>query len=127
MTLGHSVRTFTALETSAQLDELVTQSKERPILIFKHSPACGTSAEAYDELETYLRDDDAVDVHVVNVLSHRSCSQAIAARFAVRHESPQLLLLCDGQVRWQGSHWRVNAETVRAAVATARGASTTRQ
>ena len=115
-TSAHSTRAFTALETTAQLDALVAESNARPVAIFKHSPTCGTSAQAFDELEAYLQAPDAVDVHLVDVLRSRPLSQAIAATFGVRHESPQLLLLVDGQVGWNGSHWRVNGDELRHAL-----------
>ena len=117
MTSAHDTRAFTALETTAHLDALVAESNVRPVVIFKHSPTCGTSAQAFDELETYLQAAGAVDVHMVDVLRSRPLSQAIAARFAVRHESPQLLLLVDGQMRWNGSHWRVTGDQLREALA----------
>lgn len=116
MTSTHSTRTFTALETTAQFETLVEESNVRPVVIFKHSPTCGTSAQAYDDLETYLGAPDAVDLHLVDVLRSRPLSHAIASRFGVRHESPQLLLLIDGQVRWNGSHWRVNGDELRNAL-----------
>ena len=116
MTSAHSTRAFTALETTAQLDALVAESNVRPVAIFKHSPTCGTSAQAFDELETYLQAPDAVDVHLVDVLRSRPLSQAIAVAFGVRHESPQLLLLVGGQMRWNGSHWRANSDQLREAL-----------
>lgn len=116
MTSAHSTRPFTALETTAQLDALVTESIVRPVVIFKHSPTCGTSAQAYDELETYLEAPDAVDLHLVDVLRSRPLSQAITTRFGVRHESPQVLLLVAGKVSWSGSHWRANGDELRNAL-----------
>lgn len=110
-------RTFTPVDTQAGLDALFEQSLHGPVVIFKHSPTCGTSAQAYDELDEYLREAEAVDVHLLDVLRSRSLSQALAARVQVRHESPQVLVLQDGAVRWHGSHWNVTAATVRTAVA----------
>ncbi len=116
-------RTFILIDTQAGLDALFERSLLGPVVIFKHSPTCGTSAQAYDELESYLREADALDVHLVDVVRSRALSQALSARVQVRHESPQLLVLQGGAVRWHGSHWKVTADTVRSAVmpATARG------
>ncbi len=109
-------RTFTPIDTQAGLDALFEQSLHGPVVIFKHSPTCGTSAQAYDELEEYLREAEAVDVHLLDVLRSRSLSQALAARVQVRHESPQLLVVRNGSVAWHGSHWKVTADAVRAVV-----------
>jgi bacillithiol system protein YtxJ len=117
MYLTPSERVFSPLQTLEQFEALVQASHQHPVLIFKHSPTCGTSAEAYDELEAFLHEGAATQVHLLNVLSGRQLSQAVAQRFAVRHESPQVLLLVDGQVRWSASHWRVTGAAVRQALA----------
>ena len=108
---------FAPLVSPEQLDALLEASSQRPIAIFKHSGACGTSAQAYDELEAFLQDGGSdADVYVVDVLANRQLSQAITARFSVRHESPQVLVVRNGEVRWHGSHFRVTAENVRKAL-----------
>ena len=114
------LRTFTLIDTTADLDALFERSQSEPVVIFKHSPTCGTSAQAYDELASYLLEDGSLEVHLVDVLRSRALSQALAARAQVRHESPQLLVLQGGTVRWHGSHWKVTADAVRAAVIPAR-------
>ena len=108
---------FAPLVSPEQLDALLETSRQRPIAIFKHSGVCGTSAQAYDELEAFLQDGGSdADVYVVDVLANRQLSQAITARFSVRHESPQVLVVRNGEVRWHGSHFRVTAENVRKAL-----------
>jgi bacillithiol system protein YtxJ len=99
-----------------QLDDLIDRSRQRPVVIFKHSRACGTSAQAFDELQSLLHEGEAADVYLVDVLRHRSTSQAVASRFGIRHESPQVLVLRDGQVGWHGSHFRVTVEAIRQAL-----------
>jgi bacillithiol system protein YtxJ len=107
---------FIPLSREEELDALVLQSHESPALIFKHSPTCGTSAQAYDQLESYLSDAAPVPVHLVNVLSSRALSSAIAARFGIRHESPQLLLVAGGKVQWNASHFRVTVDGITRAL-----------
>lgn len=109
-----TTRTFIPIDTHADLDALFERSLHGPVIIFKHSPTCGTSAQAYDELEAYLLEAGALDVHLLDVLRSRVLSQALAARVQVRHESPQVLVLQGGAVLWHGSHWKVTADAVRA-------------
>jgi bacillithiol system protein YtxJ len=111
-----SAQPLRALEQPDQLDSLVAGSHGRPVVIFKHSRTCGTSALAFDELQEMLSDDPGADVYVVDVLRNRALSQAISARFGIRHESPQALVLRDGQVGWHGSHFRVTSEAIRQAL-----------
>jgi bacillithiol system protein YtxJ len=117
MTSTRTPASFVPLVNPEQFEALLEASSQRPIAIFKHSRSCGTSAQAHEELEAFLLNDGCdADVHLVDVLMNRQLSQAIAARFHVRHESPQLLVVRNGQVRWHGSHFRVTAENVRTAL-----------
>jgi bacillithiol system protein YtxJ len=99
-----------SLEALEQLDRAIAESRQRPVLLFKHSYSCGVSAEALDELLAHLTDARA-DAHyaMVTVQTHREVSNAIAKKLGVRHETPQALLVRDGAVVWSASHFRVNA------------------
>jgi len=110
------------LTTIEDLDAAIARSASHPIVIFKHSGTCGTSAMAYEEIEAVLASACGGDIYLVDVRADRVVSQTIAARFNVRHESPQVLVIQDGIVRWQASHYRVTAEAVIAAVQSTRAA-----
>jgi bacillithiol system protein YtxJ len=103
-----------------QIDALLEESATRPVLLFKHSVSCGTSAYALDELQELLDRNHVADVRyaVVVVQSDRATSNAIATRLGVRHETPQALLLRDGRVVWSASHHRLTADTIAKAVTT---------
>jgi len=114
---------LTSVQHIEELETLLTQSETRPLLLFKHSYSCGISAEALDELVGHL--DAAADTPkqlnsplyaMVTVQTHRDVSNAVAARLGVRHETPQALLVRDGQVVWAASHFRVTAAAVAAAI-----------
>jgi bacillithiol system protein YtxJ len=114
------------LTSPDQIDALLEESASRPVLLFKHSVSCGTSAYALDELQELLERDHVADVRyaVVVVQSDRATSNAIATRLGVRHETPQALLLRDGRVVWSASHHRLTADTLAKAVATHGNANT---
>ena len=105
---------MTALQGLDELDRLLAASDERPLLLFKHSYTCGTSAEALDELVSHLNGTPAADVDyaMVTVQTHRDVSNAVAKKLGVRHETPQALLIRDGRVVWSASHFRVTADAV---------------
>lgn len=108
---------FIPLDRLDRVDELVERSFAAPIVIFKHSRTCGTSAYAYDELVTYRQQPTALEIHLVDVLRGREISRALATRFKVHHESPQVLLLVDGSVRWHASHYSITADALQQALA----------
>lgn len=112
---------ITPITSIDDLDRIVTESAERPVLLFKHSRSCGTSAEAYDQLLEHLSDQatDQATYAVVTVQTHRDVSDAAAARLGVRHQSPQALLIRGGRVVWSASHFRVTARAIADAVTAA--------
>jgi monothiol bacilliredoxin len=93
------------------LDAAIAESRERPVLLFKHSRYCGVSCEALDELQSHIegRADGAVAYKMITVQTHRPVSDAIAQRLNLRHETPQAILLKDGKVVWNASHFRITA------------------
>jgi bacillithiol system protein YtxJ len=110
-------RTFLTLSDLATLDTAIDRSATHPIVIFKHSPTCGTSARASEELQDWLaRTQAPVTVYLVRVREPREVSNAIATRFGIRHESPQLLVIDRSQLRWHGSHFHVNARELTMAL-----------
>ena len=92
-------------------EELASQSQNAPVVVFKHSTTCPISAAAYNEMSRF----DG-EVALVEVQRAGSLSNEIEQRTGVAHESPQVLVLRNGKVVWDASHWKVKAEAVRQAV-----------
>lgn len=105
------------LDSLEALDRLIVSSEQRLVLLFKHSATCGTSAQAYDELILLDNDRYATAHAIITVQTHRDISDAVATRLNIRHETPQALLIKEGHVVWEASHFRVTAETISDAIA----------
>jgi thioredoxin 1 len=102
---------LTPLSDVDELEAAIAESRERPVLLFKHSRYCGVSCEALDELHSHIdRHEGPTSYKMITVQTHRPVSDAAAARFNVRHETPQALLLRDGKVVWNASHFRITAD-----------------
>lgn len=97
-------------------EELATRSQDVPVVVFKHSTTCPISAAAYGEMSRF----DG-EVALVVVQGARILSQEIEQKTGVAHESPQVLVLRNGKVVWNASHWKVKAEAVEQAVNSADG------
>ena len=94
-----------------QLDTIVEESKTKPVVIFKHSTRCGISRGVLRIFErNYNLKEDQIKLYFLNLLAHRDISNEIAARFKVHHESPQLLVIKDGEVVHHNSHHSIDAE-----------------
>jgi len=113
------MNTLTVLHDIESLDAAIAESRERPVLLFKHSRYCGVSCEALDELQSHIerQNGGGAAYKIITVQSHRAVSNAAAERLALRHETPQAILLRDGRVVWSASHFRVTAEQLNRAVA----------
>jgi bacillithiol system protein YtxJ len=102
---------LTPLQHIDELHAAIAESRERPVLLFKHSRSCGISLGALDELRAHMGTRPrAAAYKLITVQSDRSVSDAAAARLGLRHETPQAILLRDGQVVWAASHFRITAE-----------------
>jgi bacillithiol system protein YtxJ len=97
------------LTNEAQLEELVNRSYSTPQVIFKHSTRCGTSAMVLSRLEKSAVPSD-MDFYFLDLLRHRDVSNRIAEQFSVHHESPQVLLIRNGECIYDESHMAIRME-----------------
>ncbi len=110
---------FTHIASVDELEPLFETSSHNPLFIFKHSLTCPISSAALREYERFVEQQDAEDVSrftLVEIQKARDVSQAITERTGVRHESPQALLLRDGQVAWHASHWSIKVDSLKKAL-----------
>lgn len=102
---------FVKVTDIKEFEELADRSKERPVVIFKHSLTCPISSTAYDQMAKF-----AGEVALVEVQRARALSNEIENRLGVNHESPQVIVLSKGQVVWNASHFSITANAVAEAV-----------
>ncbi|RZJ35379.1 MAG: bacillithiol system redox-active protein YtxJ [Flavobacterium sp.] len=94
-----------------QLEQLLTDSFEKPVFIFKHSTRCSISRMALRQFEThYHLGPEEADGYYLDLLEHRMVSDAVAARLEITHQSPQLILIRDGKCVFTESHGEIDAE-----------------
>ncbi len=94
-----------------ELEAAIAESRERPVLLFKHSRTCGISCEALDELLAHVEAAQASAAYkLITVQSHRHVSNEAATRLGVRHATPQAILLRNGRPVWNASHFRITKD-----------------
>ena len=97
-----------------QLIEIEKESFHQSIAIFKHSTRCGTSSMALRQFERQFEIDNAnVKLYFLDLLSFRDISNEIAIRFQVFHQSPQLIVLKDGNTIHHSSHYQIDADLLK--------------
>ncbi len=102
-----------------QIDKIKEESQQQPIVIFKHSTSCSISATAKSRLERQWSEAGLENVkpYYLDLLSYRPISNQIAASFEVRHESPQLLLIRNGECTSDWSHLGIRLDEIKKAIA----------
>lgn len=95
--------------TEQEQIQAIFDSKDFSI-IYKHSPRCMTSLMAYRQLksEVSAAAGEETPIYIVDVIGHRQVSQAIAQTFHVEHESPQIMVIKNGQSVYDTSHENVS-------------------
>jgi bacillithiol system protein YtxJ len=107
---------WTELQHPGQLEKIDALSRTEPVLIFKHSTRCFTSADALDRLEREWEDaGTSLRPFFLDVLQHRDISSAIAERYGVKHESPQALVIRNGECVRSQSHMKIRVKELEEA------------
>jgi bacillithiol system protein YtxJ len=96
-----------ALTSLEQLEAVTKESFEHPIMLFKHSIRCSISSMAKQRLER-SKAPDALPFYYLDLINYRAVSNAIAEKFQVHHESPQILLIKNGACIYDESHNGIN-------------------
>ena len=106
------------LQTEAQLEEIRQRSATRPQLIFKHSTRCSTSALVKGRLERAKQPETGIiDFYFLDLIRNRPLSNKISETFFVEHESPQVLLIRDGECVYDESHMGITMDDIEQAAA----------
>jgi len=96
-----------------QLEKIIEASDDQPQLIYKHSHRCSVCIMAKEDIEASADTlSKQMDLHFVNVVHQREVSNHIASNLDIRHESPQAILLANGEVVWHGSHWQIKSDKI---------------
>jgi bacillithiol system protein YtxJ len=100
---------WTQLESTEQLNQIKQQQGYS--LIFKHSTRCSISMMAKRRFELDWEDLPAdMPLYFLDLIRYRDISNQVAQLFQVHHESPQLLLIKDGECILDQSHGAISVE-----------------
>jgi len=94
-----------------QLETIKDQSFTTPQVILKHSTTCSISKMALARLER-TEAPTSIQFYYLDLLNYRTISNAIAEKFSVYHESPQILLIKNGECIFDESHGGIQMEEI---------------
>ncbi|GAB3916964.1 bacillithiol system redox-active protein YtxJ [Larkinella terrae] len=106
------------LQDNAQLAQIKQESAEQPVLIFKHSTRCSISSTALSRLERNWSDSVGIKPYYLDLISYRSVSGEVAETFGVDHQSPQVLLIQNGECIYDASHFEISFDELKQQVVT---------
>lgn len=92
-----------SLQDEKQLDEIIAASNAIPQVIFKHSTRCGTSSMVKNRLDRNEAP-TGINFYLLDLLKQRNISNKIASEFGVAHQSPQVLVINNGECIYNESH-----------------------
>jgi bacillithiol system protein YtxJ len=99
------------LNDTAQLEEIKKRSFEKTQVIFKHSTRCSISSVAKSRLEKAQAPEN-IDFYYLDLISYRNISNEVAEKFDVFHESPQVLVIRNGECVYDESHMSISMNEI---------------
>ena len=103
------------IKSESDLDKIIEQSflENQGVAVFKHSTRCSISSVAKTRLESsWDFDSEKLPIYYLDLISYREISNLIAKKFDVEHESPQLLIIKDGECFYHESHMSISVKNV---------------
>ena len=103
-----------ALEREGQVEEIAEISANTPVLIFKHSTTCGISRMALKQFEKeYDLGKKQIEPYFLDLKQYKTLSNLVASHFGVHHESPQVLMIKNGNAVYNESHGGISVGAVK--------------
>ena len=103
-------------KSEEDLEAIKKRSSEKPQVIFKHSTRCSISSMAKGRLERST-EPNGIDFNYLDLIAHKNISAKIAEMFNVEHESPQVLIIKNGECVYDESHNAISMDEIVEAVA----------
>ena len=106
------------LRTEKELETALGLSFEKPVVLFKHSVRCGISAMAKHQVEgDWDLDPKEVAMFYIDLINYRKVSNLIAEKLEVVHQSPQIILVKNGEAVYATSHHMISVKALKDALA----------
>ncbi|MFZ2569064.1 MAG: monothiol bacilliredoxin BrxC family protein [Minisyncoccia bacterium] len=90
---------------TTHLSEILEESNLQPVIIFKYSSDCGSSASLYKKLE---EENISYPIYIVVVQEKPALTKKISEIFEIRHETPQIVIIHKGKVTYTAHHNDIN-------------------
>lgn len=102
------------IESEKDLEDAIKKSYDGKIAIFKHSTSCFISKTVLRNFEKEIEEaqQHGATLYFLDLLAHRNISNKIAEDFGIRHESPQLIVIQNGNEINNASHQDISLSQI---------------
>ena len=102
------------ITTEEDIEEMMRQSQSTACLVYKHSTRCTMS-----EMMKYILEEEwdfgetELIPYYLDILAHKKLAAKIADDFQVYHQSPQVLLIQEGECTFDEDHKAISVDEIR--------------
>jgi bacillithiol system protein YtxJ len=108
------IMNWNPLTSAAEIDAIIERSHNVPCLILKHSTRCSISFMAKHRLEaSWDFPSTEIEPFFLDLIANRNISNEIANRFDVFHESPQILVIRNGECILDASNLDISVDEIK--------------
>jgi bacillithiol system protein YtxJ len=106
-----------SLDTVSEFDKAIENSRNKPVLVFKHRPSSSESTKVKEMLENeWSIPPESIDIFLVDVMKDKDVASEITDVAGVSNEFPQVLLFADGVTMYDESHEMINVKKIKLAL-----------
>ena len=99
------------LTDEGQLQNILVRSQEKLQVIFKYSNRCYLSEVVFHRLQKDCCPEQ-MDFYFLDLVAYRNISDKVSETFHVAHQSPQILLIRDGECKFDESHSEISLDEI---------------
>lgn len=105
------------LTTEEDIQKIIELSETIPVLIFKYSRRCSICDRVQDIMESDWNENESdneekITPYFLDLIRYRNISNAVARKFNVMHESPQVLVIKNGKASYTESHGHIRFDEI---------------
>ena len=100
------------ITSTEQLNTILRNVGEKPILLFKHSTRCSISSMALTGFERNWSGEVECELYFIDLLKHRDVSQETAVLTGVVHQSPQCIVIKGSEIVYEATHSGIDARRI---------------
>ncbi len=95
-----------------QLNSILRNVGDKPILLFKHSTRCSISSMALTGFERNWSGRVHCELYFIDLLKHRDVSQETAILTGITHQSPQCIVIKGSEIVYEATHSGIDARRI---------------